>query len=65
MLTALEALETPALDEDKFMLDSQGTSRKIAAGFENLPDLLSARRRSFSGDVSTFDPISGVLRLFN
>ena len=53
MLTALEALEREALNSTTFMYDAQGHSRAIGVGFESLPDLISMRRRSFSGDVGT------------
>jgi len=51
MLDAIEALETDPLAEGTFIRDPMGNSKKINAGFDDLPDLLAIRRRSFSGDV--------------
>jgi len=51
IVTAIEALENDSLDETAFVMDSRGQATKISAGFDTLPDLLSTRRRSFSGDV--------------
>lgn len=58
MLTAVENLDRhSSLDVIAFMHDAQGTSRALASGLEAIPELIMLRRRSFSGDVSTYFPI--------
>jgi hypothetical protein len=53
MLETIEALNTNPLSDRAFAQDPKLQSRRINVGFDDLPDLLAIRRRSFSGDVGT------------